>query len=55
VAAPGAVAAQRRPAQVVDAILSILRTGIVWWALPHDSPPRSTDDMRKRGRAVPTQ
>jgi transposase len=28
--------------EIVDAILSVLRTGIVWRALPHDDPPWKT-------------
>ena len=28
--------------EVVDAILSVLRNGIVWRALPHDFPPWET-------------
>ena len=39
---PGGRPAAHDRREVVDAILYVLRNGVVWRALPHDFPPRQT-------------
>src|SRR5262245_59921366 len=41
-AKPGGRPRSADPREVVDAILYVLRNGIVWRALPHDFPPWKT-------------
>src|SRR6266508_959001 len=41
-AKPGGRPRSTDPREVVDAILYVLRNGIVWRALPHDFPPWET-------------